>query len=53
MWWPVMAILTRVHVGGVNNFAAVPLYGFTILLVKVFIWDLIKVLFDFHQKVKV
>ena len=27
----VMVILTRVNVGGVNNFAAGPLYGFTIL----------------------
>ena len=32
MWWLVMVILTRVYVGGVNNFAAGPLYGFTILL---------------------
>ena len=29
----VMVILTTVNVGGVNNFAAGPLYGFTILLV--------------------
>ena len=28
----IMVILTRVNVGGVNNFAAGPLYGFTILL---------------------
>ena len=27
----VMVILTGVNVGGVNNFAAGPLYGFTIL----------------------
>ena len=27
----VMVILTRVNVGGVNNFAAGPLHGFTIL----------------------
>ena len=27
-----MVILNRVNVGGVNNFAAGPLYGFTILL---------------------
>ena len=26
-----MVILTRVNVGGVNSFAAVPLYGFTLL----------------------
>ena len=28
-----MVILTRVNVGGVNNFAAGPLYGFTILFI--------------------
>ena len=31
MWWPVMFILTRFNVDGVNNFAAGPLDGFTIL----------------------
>ena len=36
MWWLVMVILTRVNVGGANNFAAGPLYGFTILFVSLF-----------------
>ena len=31
MWCPVILILTRDNVGGVNDFAAGPLYGFTIL----------------------
>ena len=30
-WWPVMVILTRVNVGGVNKFAVGLLDGFTIL----------------------
>ena len=30
-----MVFLTRVNVGGVNDFAAGPLYGFTILLFQI------------------
>ena len=33
-WWPVMVILTRVNVDGVNNFAVGPLDGFTNLFIQ-------------------
>ena len=33
-WCPVIVILTRVNVGGVNNFAVGPLDGFTNLFIQ-------------------